>query len=176
MRRAALYLLTTIGLSGGLLTATADAHEATKDGVTVLQPWTRATPGGARNGAAFGEIRMAAGKADSLIGAKSSAATRVEIHNHVMENGVAKMRRVDSIHIPAGQSALLSPSGYHIMLFNLRAPLQEGSRMPLTLVFEKAGEIAVEASVEAVGALGPHGIEHQPRHPGAAKEATPHTH
>lgn len=161
---AALSLIALINISSG------SAHEASNNGVTVAHPWTRATIAGSKNGAAFGEIKADKTGADKLVGARSAAATRVEIHSHVMEKGVAKMRRVESVSIPAGRSVVLSPHGYHIMLLDLKAPLKEGDMLPLTLVFEKAGEITIEASVEPAGAMGPHGFGHQPGHAGHGTE------
>jgi copper(I)-binding protein len=79
------------------------------------------------------------------------------------------MRRVDALAIAGGKSVVLAPGGYHIMLTDLRQPLKEGDLLKLTLVFEKAGAIEVEATVEPVGAMGPHGFDHQP---GAGKAAT----
>jgi copper(I)-binding protein len=78
------------------------------------------------------------------------------------------MRRVEAIVVPAGKSVVLEPSGYHLMLSDLKAPLKEGDLLKLTLVFEKAGEIEVEATVEPLGAMGPHGFDRQPSAPAAS--------
>lgn len=140
------------------------AHEATKAGVTVAHPWVRATPGGATVGAAYLEIKSADGTTDRLIGASSPVAGKVEVHTHLNEGGVMKMRRVDAIALKPGASHLLQPSGDHIMLMDLKGPLKEGDLVGLTLNFEKAGAITVEATVEPIGAKGPHGMDHQPGH------------
>lgn len=129
-----------------------------------MHPWMRASPGGVTVGVAYGEIKADKGKSDRLLGAKTPAAARAEIHEHVMAKGVAKMRRIEGLAIPAGRSVVLGPSGHHIMLLDLKAPLKEGDLVPLTLVFEKAGEITIEATVEPIGAMGPHGFDHQPGH------------
>ncbi len=155
-----------------LAPALAIAHEYEAGGITVAHPWARATPEGATIGAAFVEIKAKDGAADALISASSPAAGRVEIHTHTMDGGVMKMRQVEKIAIPAGGSALMKPAGDHIMLFGLKAPLKEGDRLPLTLVFEKAGEVKIEATVEPVGAKGPHGLDHQP----GQKEHSGHDH
>jgi copper(I)-binding protein len=143
------------------------AHEYTSKGVTVAHPWARATPGGAKVGGAYLEIKAAAGTGDRLVAVKSPAAGAAELHSHIMENGVARMRRVDAIAVPAGKSVTLRPGGYHLMLTDLKAPLKEGDLLKLTLVFEKAGEIEVEATVEPLGAMGPHGFDRQPGAPAA---------
>jgi periplasmic copper chaperone A len=145
-----------------ILTNCAAAHEFASKGVTVAHPWARATPGGVKVGGAYFEMKAAAGKGDRLIAASSPVAGSVEIHNHIMEGGIARMRRVDAIAIAGGKSVVLGPSGYHVMLVDLKQPLKEGDLLKLTLVFEKAGQIEVEATVEPVGAMGPHGFDHQP--------------
>jgi copper(I)-binding protein len=146
----------------GALLAPAEAHEFANGGVTVAHPWARATPGGVKVGGAYFEIKAAAGKGDRLVAASSPVAGSVEIHNHIMEGGVARMRRVDAIPVAGGKSIVLAPSGYHVMLMDLKGPLKEGDLLKLTLVFEKAGQIEVDATVEPVGAMGPHGFDHQP--------------
>jgi copper(I)-binding protein len=145
-----------------LTPALATAHEFEAGGIAVAHPWARATPEGAKVGAAFMEIKAKSGAADVLVSASTPAAGRVEIHTHSMDGGVMKMRRLDKLPIADGGSAVLRPSGDHIMLFDLKQPLREGDVLPLTLVFEKAGELKVEATVEPVGAKGPHGVESQP--------------
>jgi periplasmic copper chaperone A len=145
-----------------LAAGAATAHEFTRGSVTVAHPWARATPGGAKVGGAYLEIKAAAGKGDRLIAAHSPAAGKAEIHNHIMDGGIARMRRVEVIAIAGGKSVVLEPSGYHVMLMDLKQPLKEGDLLKLTLVFERAGEIEVDATVEPIGAMGPHGLHHQP--------------
>lgn len=151
-------------LAGLLLLLTGStAHEYSASGITVVHPWARATPTASRNGAVYFEIKATgASRGDRLVGGKSTAAERIEIHNHVIEKGIAKMRRVDGVAVRAGKSIILNPHGFHVMLIGLRSPLKEGEILPLTLVFERAGEITIEATIEAVGAMGPHGYDHQP--------------
>jgi periplasmic copper chaperone A len=139
----------------------AAAHEFARGDVTVAHPWARATPGGAKVGGAYLEIK-ATGKGDRLIAAHSPVAGKAEIHNHIMEGNIARMRRVEAIPVAGGKSVVLEPSGYHVMLMDLKQPLKEGDLIKLTLVFERAGEIEVDATVEPIGAMGPHGFDHQP--------------
>jgi copper(I)-binding protein len=152
----------------------ATAHEFSGKGMTVAHPWARATPGGAKVGGAYLEMRAATGHGDRLVGARSPAAGAVELHTHIMEGAIARMRRVDAIAIRPGASVVLKPGGYHLMMMDLKAPLKEGDLLKLTLVFEKAGEIEVEATVEPIGASGPHGFEQQPVAPGAAGASHKH--
>ena len=157
--------------AGLALLATAKAvpaHESTRAGVTVAHPWARATPGGSTTGAAYLEIITAAGVTDTLVSAASPVAGRVEIHSHIMDGDIMKMRRVEAVALEAGASVVLGPHGVHVMLLDLKGPLKEGDLVKLTLTFEKAGPIEVEASVEPVGAMGPHGLNHQPGHEAGA--------
>lgn len=136
-----------------LLPTLALAQNYQAGGVTVAHPWARATPGGATVGAAYVEIT--AKDADTLVAASSPGAARVEIHSHTMGDGVMKMRKLENLPIPVGGPVMLKPSGDHIMLLDLKAPLKQGDVLPITLVFEKAGKVTVEATVEPVGAMGP---------------------
>jgi hypothetical protein len=145
-----------------LLPGALAAHEYASNGITVAHPWARATPGGVKVGGAYLEIKAAAGKGDRLIAAKCPAAGSAEIHSHSVEGGISRMRRVDALPVAGGKSVVLAPGGYHLMLIDLKQPLKEGDLLKLTLVFQKAGAIEVEATVEPVGAMGPHGFDHQP--------------
>jgi periplasmic copper chaperone A len=131
------------------------AHEYNGKAVVVFHPWARATPGGSTIGAAYLDIiglKTAAG--DKLVGASSPGAGHVEMHTHQMDDGVMKMRKIDSVSVSPGQTKTFAPGGDHLMLFDLKAPLKEGGRLPITLTFETSGEIAVEAYIESAGAMG----------------------
>ena len=162
MRVYSAILASLACLSASAITAL--AHEASNAGVTVAHPWARATPGGVTNGAAYLEIKTADGVADRLISAASPVAGRVEIHTHIKDGDVMRMRRVDSLTLKPATSMILKPSGDHVMLMDLKAPLKEGDLVKLTFVFEKAGPLEVEATVEPIGATGPHGMAHHPGH------------
>lgn len=154
--RAALSLLATIVFA--LAPAMAQVYEG--KAVSVTHPWARATPGSSTIGAAYVEFSGLKGsQGDKLIGASSPAAGRIEIHTHEMANGVMKMRKVDAAGVAAGETRKLAPGGDHLMLFDLKAPLKQGEKIPLTLKFETSGEIPVEAAIESVGAMAPHGTE-----------------
>jgi hypothetical protein len=158
MSRFAAVLLALFGLA----VVPAGAHEYKAGTVTVSHPWARATPPGAKVGAAFFLMEASRLSGDRLIGAKADIAGRVELHTHIHEGGVMKMRPVDAVVLSAGNKVTFKPSGYHVMLLDLKQPLKEGDILPLTLVFERAGEIKVDATVEPIGAKGPHGFDAQP--------------
>lgn len=136
-----------------MLPAAAAAQEFRAGGITVVAPWARATPGGAKVGGAYLEIKAAGGAGDRLVSAASAAAGTVEIHGHINEGGVMKMRRLDGLAVPAGTSVMLKPGGYHLMLVDLKQPLKQGDKLQLTLTFEKAGTLSVEGPVAPLGAM-----------------------
>lgn len=137
-------------LAAGFLAAFALPSLALAD-AAISDPYARATPPNARNGAAYATISSAEG--DRLLSAATDAAKMVQIHDTRMEDGVAKMREIEGgLEIPAGHTVSLAPGGKHIMLMGLAGPLEEGAEITLTLTFEKAGEIEVTAPVRKVGA------------------------
>lgn len=137
----------------GLAAAPAAAEEAS--GIGIVNPWARATPGASKIGALYLEIQAAESAGDRLTGASSPAAAVTEIHTHVEEAGVMKMRRLDAVDVPAGETRVFKPGGLHLMLIDLIAPLKEGEEISVKLTFEKAGVIEIEAPVLAQGAMGP---------------------
>lgn len=121
--------------------------------IVIADPWLRATPGRARNGAGYVSLDNH-GAPDRLIGVASDVAERTELHTHMADGGIMRMRKVDAIDLPTGASAVLKPHGDHIMLMNLKQPLKEGETVRLTLTFENAGEITVDARVLPIGSMG----------------------
>lgn len=124
-------------------------------GVTVEKPWARATPPAAQTGAIYVTLHNAGHGDDRLLAASTPAAKKAELHTHIMDGNIMKMRQVDAIPVPAGKDVRLAPGGYHIMLMGLNGPLKQGSKVQLTLTFEKAGKVTVTAPVMAAGAMGP---------------------
>jgi copper(I)-binding protein len=134
--------------------APALAQGAGNTSITVEQPWARATPTGAKTGAVYMTLDNKSGAADRLTGASSDVADKLQIHEMKVENGVMQMRVVlDGLPIPAGGSVVLKPGSYHVMLIGLKKPLTAGENIPLTLTFEKAGNISVTVPVQAMGAM-----------------------
>lgn len=134
------------------LTAPAAADEA--QNITVTEAWSRATAPSQKNGAVFLTIRNDGGTADRLVAAASPVAGRAELHAHSMDGGIMRMRPVEAIEVPANDSVTLAPGRLHVMLTGLSTPLAVGDFVPLTLTFEHAGTIAVEATVMGAGAHG----------------------
>ena len=120
--------------------------------ITISQPWARASAKMAKAGAAFMAIKNDTGKDDTLIGAKADVSDRVELHTHIMDNGVMKMREVKGgIPVPGGETQVLQLGGYHVMFLGLKAPLKEGTTFPLTLEFKIGIEKTVTVDVKGPG-------------------------
>jgi hypothetical protein len=130
-------------------------------GITVEEPWARATPGGAKTGAAYMTLINKGGAADRLLGAVTPVAREVQFHKVTEENGISRMRELRSIDIAPGGKVLLKPGNIHVMLVDLKQPLKQGETFPLTLEFEKAGRIDLTVPIARVGATQPHsGMHH----------------
>lgn len=119
--------------------------------VTIERPWVRATAPGAPVGGGYMTIRNAGAVADRLVGATSPGAARVELHVHIKEGEVMKMRLVSAFEVPANGSFELKPGGPHLMFMQLHTPFREGERVPVQLKFEKAGTLGVEFHVGRLG-------------------------
>lgn len=116
--------------------------------VKVEQPWARPTVQGQTGGGGF--LRIVGGAAaDKLLGASAEVAGRVEVHTMEMEGDVMRMREIGSLEVPAGKTVELKPGGLHLMFMDLKTPLANGSSFPLTLRFEKAGEVKVDVQVQS---------------------------
>jgi periplasmic copper chaperone A len=124
---------------------TAAPEDATAPVLDVVDPFTPA-PAADDVAAAYMTIMNSGEVDDTLIAASTEVAERVELHQSVVEGGVAKMRLVEGITVPAGGKAVLERGGYHLMLINPK-PLTEGDRYILTLRFGQSGQLNVEVPV-----------------------------
>lgn len=115
--------------------------------VVIDQMWARSTPPVAKTGAVYLTIHNTGSEPDRLVGAVSAAADKVELHTSTTEGGIVSMRQVDAVTLAPASTARLAPSGTHMMLVCLRAPLTAGENFPLTLVFEKAGGVEIHVKI-----------------------------
>jgi len=145
-------------LFAALLAAPACAEEVKAGDLVITQAWSRATPGGAKIGGGYLTIENKGKTPDRLIGGSADVAGRIEVHEMTMKDGVMTMRPLDKgLSVEAGKTVKLAPGGYHLMMFDLKSPLKQGEKLPVTLDFEKAGKVKVMLDVEGVGAQGPAG-------------------
>lgn len=140
----------------------ATAHEYQAGELHIDHPWSRAMPPTAPTAAAYFVVRNSGDEADMLVSASSPHAGKVELHEHVHADGLMKMQQVQNVEVPAGGEVSFQPMGYHVMMFDLQAQAKEGEHFPLTLTFEKSGQVEVSVAVhsEAPGGDGGHGAEH----------------
>jgi copper(I)-binding protein len=147
----ALLLLGFCSLSGA-----AGAHDYRIGSIHIDHPWATATPNGAKVGAGYLKITNEGTQPDRLIALTSPAARKVTLHGSVNENGVVKMRTLENgIEIKPGETVELKPEGAHVMFEDLRAPLLAAASVQATLVFEKAGSIDVDYTIEPMGTKAP---------------------
>jgi hypothetical protein len=146
MNRIALAVAVLVSL---VLATAARAQGVTVGDLTIDHPWARASA--IANSAAYMVISTKGSAPDRLVAAASPVAATVELHTHVVEGDVMRMRPVKAIDIDPGTPAVLAPGGLHVMLMGLKGPLEEGKRFPLTLTFEKAGPVTIDVPVEAAG-------------------------
>ncbi|MGY3452246.1 copper chaperone PCu(A)C [Bradyrhizobium sp. USDA 4353] len=151
--RSLLALAFLLSMASGVFAADIKAGD-----LVIAQPWSRATPGGAKTGAGYLTIENKGAAPDRLVAASADVAGKVEVHEMAVTNGVMTMRPLDKgLVIEPGKTVALAPGGYHLMMMDLKSPLKQGDKLPLTLEFEKAGKVAVTLDVQAVGAKGPGG-------------------
>ena len=126
------FLMTLAALS---LLATS-LQIAAQGSLSVVDPYARAVPPGQTNSAAFMAIENPGDEPRALVGADSSASAVVELHTHLHEDGMMKMRRVERIDLPAGETVTLEPGGLHLMLIGLTQDLKPGDELDVTLIFD----------------------------------------
>jgi copper(I)-binding protein len=101
----------------------------------------------AKSGAVYMTLTNQSSAPDRLLEVTTDAAMNAEVHESSEKDGVATMRSVDGLEIPAGGSVDLKPGSYHIMLGSLKAPLKKGDMIMLQLKFERAGVVDVMVHV-----------------------------
>ena len=147
-----------------LLAAPVCAAEIRAGDLVITQAWGRATPGGAKVGGGYLTIENKGATPDRLIGGSTEVAAKVQVHEMSMSNnGVMTMRPLDQgLVIEPGKTVKLSPGGMHLMLLELKGPLKQGDKLPVTLEFEKAGKVSIVLDIEGIGAMGPAAADGSP--------------
>jgi copper(I)-binding protein len=113
--------------------------------------WARATPPGVDVGAVYFVVRNPGPRPDEVIGVRSAASARAEIHETRMRDGIMQMRQVTEATVPAAGTLAFEPGGTHVMLIGLRSPLVPGATVPLVVTFRQGGEMTARATVHALG-------------------------
>lgn len=148
--------LAGLAMLAAAFAAPANADEVKAGDLVISQAWSRATPGGAKVAGGFLTIENKGTTPDRLVSVSADIAGKTEIHEMAMDNGVMKMRPLDKgLVIDPGKTVKLAPGGNHIMLQDLKGPFKQGDKVPVTLMFEKAGKVDVSLDVQGVGAQAP---------------------
>ena len=121
--------------------------------IEMASVWARESPPLVTTGAVYLDLVNKSASADRLLAVAGSIADRLEIHTHVHEDGLTKMRHLEILDIPPGETIRFEPGGLHIMLIGLQAPLVRGATFPLTFSFEAAGTIRAVANVKSISAI-----------------------
>lgn len=147
-RRRLAWLVGALGL---LLAPAVHAHGAKVGDIRVEHPYAPPTVASAKHGAVhFRALRNVGTQPDRLLGARTPVAGAVEIHRMSRDGDVMRMRALDALDLPPGAALAVQPGGeFHLMLLDLKAPLVDGTRFPLTLRFERGGEKEVTVWVQA---------------------------
>lgn len=138
-----LVVVSVAGLTG-MLSLPVQAH------INVLNAQVRLLPPVVPNTSAYFKLVNDTTQPLVLVSGASPVSEKVEIHNHIQENGVMKMVHMSSLTVPAGETLAFQPGGYHLMLFGLKKPLKEGQTVPVTLTTQSGFTIAIEAKVTRV--------------------------
>lgn len=152
-----IFSAVTAAIALCLVAASGMAAEMTKHGtLDISRPWTRATPPKAPTGGGYVTIANTGSEPDRLVAVSTDVAGMAEIHEMSMDGGVMKMRPLgEGVEIPPGETVVLAPGGLHIMMMKLKGPIAEGDMVPVTLTFEKAGDITLEFAAGPIGAKEP---------------------
>lgn len=155
MRRIFMRTVLATGVAFVSLPSPLASHEFRAGDLLIDHPWTRAVGERAPTAAGYLVIRNTGATADRLLAAETPRASRVEMHEMSVTDGIMRMRPITvGIALPPGAEVRLAPGGQHLMLIAPQGGFAQGSRVPVTLVFERAGRVDVELGVEAAGARG----------------------
>jgi copper(I)-binding protein len=144
---------TTFLIAAALAAGTAQAATASPP-LSVEQAWSRATPPGAQTAVVYMTI-VDHGAPDVLLSLSTPVAGMAMMHHTVTHGRTSQMLPVKTLAVSPGQPSVFSPGGYHVMLTSLHQPLVPGQTFPITLMFQHAGAVQTQVSVQAIGAGGP---------------------
>ena len=147
-----------------LATGVAPAQHYEAGDIHIQSPWARALPPTSPNGAVYLTLTNHGAHPDKLLSASADVAERVEVHSHILEDGMMKMRPVESVILPPHEDVLFAPGGQHIMLMGLKQPLAAGDRFPLLLEFDQTDQVLVEVVVQSTDAESAGKTDHRHDH------------
>ena len=126
------------------------AASTASDAVIVIDPYVRMVPPGQTISAAFMQMENSSDTIHAVVSASSTVSKVVELHAHIHENGMMKMRRIEKMEIPAHGKTVLEPGELHIMLIDLHGELKLDQKVSITLKFEDGSTKVIEAPVRKI--------------------------
>ena len=141
-----MVVLKSLVVAAAFAAVTSAAHAAPR----VEAAWTRPAAQG-QTGAGFMTLKNPDAKPDALVAVESPLARTVQIHQSRMSGGMASMKQLARVELPAGGSVTFAPGGYHLMLIGLAKALKTGDAVPATLTFASGAKV----KVSFVAAMGP---------------------
>jgi copper(I)-binding protein len=134
----------------GLLCSAVVFAGTAADAITVADPYIPALPPGQPNSLAYMGLTNSSDQDIELVAAEGAVSKVVELHTHVMQDGMLNMITIDKIDLPAGKSVMLEPNGLHIMLIGLIKDLKDGDKAALTLIFKDGSKKVVDVPVRKI--------------------------
>ncbi len=132
-----------------VISTSLQAHDFKVGGIRIDHPYARPTVPGQTSAGAYLTLENKGKDTDKLVSIASPAAKSAEIHTMSMDGDIMRMREVPNIEIKSSATVTMKPGGgYHIMLIGIKKPLMPGEKIPLTLTFEKSGDVDVFAVVK----------------------------
>lgn len=135
------FLVASMG--GGILTAAATEVE-------VSNGWVKESIPGSENGAGYFTITNVGTETATIVGAATSASRAIEVHQHILRDGMMRMRRVPELAIAPNETVVFQPGGYHLMLFGVKNPFRISDNVEFTLKFSDGDEVAFQAEVKSI--------------------------
>ena len=135
-----------------LLSHPLNAEGRASDDIRIENTFARAAIPGMHMSGAFMVIHNDGDTEHLLVDATSSAARHVELHAHIEEDGMMRMRRMAHFHLKPGQAKTLKPGGLHIMLMGLQEEMKEGSNITVELIFQDDSRTLITVPVKSISA------------------------
>ena len=156
LARALIGALLVLPLGTSAVLAEGHVEAVTHGALRIENAWTRQTPPGARAGGGYVTITNTGEEVDRLIGGSAPFAERFELHEMSVADGGMRMKEIEGgLAIGPGETVVLEPGGAHLMFLGLTEPPVAGSKVAVTLRFERAGEVTLDAWVAPIGARSP---------------------
>jgi copper(I)-binding protein len=145
--RNAVFLLLTFGCTYSITANSITVNAAaTVNTVSIKDAWVRPTNPGQEVGAAY--MSFLSAQDTTLVSVESDVTKSVEIHSMSMQNGIMKMRMMNTMPLAAGKPYKLAPGGYHLMLFDLKKPLSVGGQVNFIFTFKDKNKVEFKQSIK----------------------------